>query len=52
MFPQKESRHEALLAHVQPPEGFLESQTAGDAVIGERVNIDLAPWSSRGRPPD
>ncbi|NLS05275.1 citrate synthase [Rhizobium sp. P32RR-XVIII] len=42
LYPDGDIRAEALLAHVTPPEIFLEIQTAGEAIIGERINIDFA----------
>lgn len=42
LYPDGDIRAQALLAHVQPPEIFLEIQTVGEAMIGERINIDFA----------
>ncbi|AJD41309.1 citrate synthase [Rhizobium sp. SEMIA 4085] len=42
LYPDGDIRAEALLAHVTPAEVFFEIQEAGEAMIGERVNIDFA----------
>ncbi|APO74866.1 citrate synthase protein [Rhizobium etli 8C-3] len=42
LYPEGDIRAEALLAHFTPSEVFLEIRMAGEAMIGERVNIDFA----------